>query len=645
MPTRAPYGSWKSPITTELITAGRVSLSEPRFSDGNLYWLEGRPAEKGRVVVVERDASGRIADRSPKDVSVRTRVHEYGGGAWVVHGNTLYYSELSSQQIFRLDAGADPVPITPAPEPGIDFRYADGGVTPDGKLLISVRETHRAGGDVVNDIVAVPTDGKTRPKSLVAGADFYSFPRINREGDRLLWTCWFHPQMPWDGTELWVADLDPSGPIDNARRIAGGRDESIFGPDFGPDGHVYFVSDRSGWWNIYVERDGPPQNLLPMDAEFGAPQWVFGLTRYAFLDASRLACIYTEDGQDRAAVLDVRTGSLEPMELPYTAFDGIASDREGRVAVIGASPAGAPELTLVEPRSAEADVVRQSFNLNVPSGFISTPEHLAFEGFEGRTSYAFFYAPANPGYEAEPGGRPPLLVLAHSGPTASANVGLNLGIQFWTSRGFGVVDVNYGGSTGYGREYRDRLRGRWGVMDPEDCIQAARYLARTGRVDGTRIVIRGKSAAGLTALSALIGSDTFAAGASYYGVIDIERLTGETHKFEARYNDTLIGSYPEMKDLYRERSPISHADDLARPVIVLQGLEDKVVPPSQAELLVDVLRRKKIPFAYLTFEEEGHGFRLASSIRRALEAELYFYSRILDFKPAEVLTPITIENL
>ena len=641
MPKHAPYGSWKSPITTDLITAGQVSLSEPRFSGGKLYWLEGRPAEKGRMVVVERDAKGRITDRSPDGTSVRTRVHEYGGGSWVVHDQTLYYSELSGQRMF---ASAPDAPITPESASGTTFRYADGSVTPDGKFIICIRETHSVDCDVVNDIVAVPVDGCSEPMSLVRGADFYAFPRVDATGRRLLWTSWMHPQMPWDGTELWVADLDPSAVLENHRRVAGGSDESIFQPEWGPDGDIYFISDRSGWWNIYAEHDGVCGNLYPLSAEFGEPQWVFGLTRYGFLDSSRIVCVYTEDGQDCVAVVDINAKSFAPLKLPYTALGGIASDGEGRVAIIGASPETAPELAIIEPDSGEVRVVRGSLEPDVDAGYISVPEHFRFDGSGGQTTFAFFYAPANREY-ADDGARPPLLVLGHGGPTAATSSGLNLGIQFWTSRGFAVVDVNYGGSTGYGRLYRERLRGGWGAIDTEDCIQAARYLARSGRVDRDRIVIRGKSASGLTALSALMGSDVFAAGTSYYGVTDLERLLADTHKFEERYGDTLIGPYPETRDLYRERSPITHADNLSTPVLILQGLQDKVVPPSQAELLIDVLKRKRIPHAYVTFEEEGHGFRQASAIRCALEAELYFYSRILGFEPADRLAPVSIENL
>ena len=645
MSRHTPYGSWKSPITAGLIAANQVSLYEPRFSGDHVYWLEGRPGERGRVTIVRCDPGGTVSDAIPNAFNVRTRVHEYGGGAYAVHEDTLFFSDDASQRLYRQDPEADAIPITPEPGEFPSVRYADGTITPDGRWIVCVRETHHADKEPTNDLALVPTDGSSRPRRLVEGHDFYSFPRVSLGGSRLVWTTWDHPRMPWDGTDLWVADFGIDGELGPPRHVAGGPEESVFQPEWGADGAIYFVSDRTGWWNLYADRDGALTALAPMAAEFGGPQWVFGLSRYALLGEDRLASVYTRNGIEQLAIVDVKTNEIEPWSVPYSSIPALTSDRRNRVAFVGASASVAPELATAEMGSSSHHVLRRSLDLEIDVGYLSEPEHIRFPSSGDGTAYAFFYPPVNKDHNPVPDERPPLIVTSHGGPTSSTSSSLNLSIQFWTSRGFGVVDVNYRVSTGYGRAYRDCLKNQWGVVDTEDCLHAARYLADQGKVDRSRMAIRGKSASGFTVMSALVFHDVFAAGASYYGVTDLEALVRDTHKFEARYLDSLIGPYPEMANVYQDRSPLRHAESLRTPIILLQGMEDPVVPPAQSELLVSVLRRKGLPFAYVTFEGERHGFRRAASIRRALEAELYFYSRILDFEPADRLEPVPIENL
>ena len=644
-PTTAPSGSWASPITASLITSTQVSLAEPRFSDGALYWLEGRPTEGGRVVLVSDGDDGSVRDVVDGNANVRTRVHEYGGGAYFVHGKSVFFSDYPSQRIYRQDPGTDPWPLTPAPSSGAEYRYADGCTGPDGRWIFCVREIQAEGQPVVNDMVVLPSDGSSNPRSIISGADFYSFPRVSPDGSKLLWTSWNHPGMPWDGTELYTARLDDTGSVSDQRLIAGGKDESIFQPEWAPDGTIFFASDRNGWWNLYNQRKSRTVAVAPMEAEFGYPQWVFGLSRYAFVDGNRLAAVYTRDGTEHVAVIDPSSGALDRMELGYTSIFWLVSDGADRIALVAASPSCASELSLVDVKTGSLEVVKRSFEPDIDPGYLSSPSHLEFPTTGNRTAFAFFYPPTNKDYESRPAERPPLIVTSHGGPTATALSALNLSIQFWTSRGFGVVDVNYGGSTGYGRAYRERLDGEWGIVDTDDCVNAALFLAEKGDADRTRMAIRGKSAGGFTTLCALVFHDVFAAGASYYGVADLRGLIADTHKFEARYLDGLIGPYPEAEELYRERSPLEHAARLSTPIILMQGLEDRVVPPSQTEVLVEVLREEKLPFAYVAFEEEGHGFRKFENIKRALEAELYFYSRVFGFRPADDIEPIVIENL
>ena len=644
-PTTAPCGSWASPITASLITSREVSLAEPRFSAGSLYWLEGRPLEGGRVVLASRGDDGSVRDVVDGKANVRTRVHEYGGGAYFLHGKSVFFSDYRSQRIYRQDPGTDPRPLTPAPSSAAEYRYADGCVSPDGRWIFCVREIQAEKQPVVNDIVLLPSDGSSNPRSIISGTDFYSFPRVSPDGSKLLWTSWNHPRMPWDGTELYSARLDDTGSVFDQRLIAGGKDESIFQPEWAPDGSIFFASDRTGWWNLYNQRERRRVAIAPMEAEFGYPQWVFGLSRYAFVDPNRLAAVYTRDGTEHVAVIDPASGALDRMDLGYTSIFWLVSDGADRIALVAASPSRASELALVDVKTGALDVVKRSVELDIDSGYLSSPSHIEFPTTGDGTAFAFFYPPTNKDYESRPEERPPLIVTSHGGPTATAFSALNLSIQFWTSRGFGVVDVNYGGSTGYGRAYRERLEGEWGIVDTDDCVNAALFLAGQGDADRTRMAIRGKSASGFTTLCALVFHDVFAAGASYYGVADLRGLVAESHKFEARYLDGLIGPYPEAEELYRERSPLEHAARLSTPVILMQGLEDRVVPPSQAEVLVGVLREKKLPFAYVAFEEEGHGFRKAANIKRALEAELYFYSRVFGFRPADDIEPLVIENL
>lgn len=599
----APYGSWPSPITADTLVEQVVSLSDVRVGgDGSVWWSEGRPSEAGRVVVV-RDG----VDVLPPPFSARSRVHEYGGASYAVLDGELWFTNFADQRLYR-----DGTPVTPE----------GGGRHADGQSTIWVRERH-TGGDVVNDLVDIATGA-----TVAEGRDFYAAPRLSPNGRRLAYLCWDHPNMPWDGTELWV----------DGEKVAGGPDESISQPRWSPEGRLHWVSDRTGWWNLY--RDGEP--LAPMEAEFSGPDWVFGQSTYTFLPDGRLVAVWTEDGLARLGV--VEGGRVQPVDTPFTVISSLQARGDHEVVAIAASGRIPPAVVAIDVDLHTHRVIRSSRGTTVPDGAISEARPVEFPTEGGRTAHAFYYPPRLAGYEGRPGERPPLIVRSHGGPTSAASPALNVGIQFWTSRGFAVVDVDYGGSTGYGREYRRRLDGAWGIVDLDDCVNAARHLAATGEVDPDRMVVTGGSAGGYTTLCALTFRDAFAAGASHYGVSDLATLATDTHKFESRYLDRLIGRYPEDEAVYRARSPIHHADGITAPVILLQGLEDAVVPPTQAEVLVAALRRNGTPFAYLAFPGEQHGFRQAATIKRAAEAELWFYGQVLGFTPADPIEPVPMEN-
>jgi dipeptidyl aminopeptidase/acylaminoacyl peptidase len=607
---------------------------------GVAYWMESRPGEDGRNVIVCRTADGSMEDVTPPPFNARTRVHEYGGGDFSVHDDTVYFSNFADQRVYRVPPGGEPEPLTP--ETG--RRFADMVVDTARNRLIAVREDH-AGSDPVNEIVGVDLEdgGET---VLATGHDFYSSPRLSPDGSRLAWLTWNHPNMPWDGTELVVGDVAAEGRLEDVGRVAGGPDESIFQPEWSPDGTLHFVSDRSGWWNLYRLSAGNVEPLCEKKAEFGAPQWMFGMSTYAFLSPGRIVCSYNERGSSHLALLDTQSGDLEPIQTPYSSIAFVRADVATSNVVFRGSSATEPAcIVSLDLSTGEKEVLRSSDEIEIDSGYLSVPETIEFPTENDRTAYAFFYPPHNQDYAAPEGEHPPLLVMSHGGPTAATSTALDLGIQYWTSRGIAVLDVNYGGSTGYGREYRRRLDGAWGVVDVEDCANGALYLAERGLVDGGRLMITGGSAGGYTTLCALAFTDTFAAGASHFGVSDLEELAKETHKFESRYLDRLIGSYPERADLYRERSPIHQAQKLSCPVIFFQGLEDEVVPKEQAETMFAALREKGLPVAYLPFEGEQHGFRRAENIRRALDGELYFYSRVFGFELADPIEPVPIENL
>ncbi len=638
IPKTAPYGSWKSPITSDLIVSQSISLSDVRFDGGALYWLEGRPQEQGRNVVVPANASGIGAtDIVPKPFNVRTRVHEYGGGAWTVAQGVLYFSNFADGRLYRLGPGErEPTPLTPPP-PARDrqWRFADGIVDARRKRWVGVREDH-AGGPAVNAIVAIDL---TRPGAapginLADGHDFVASPRLSPDGRRLAWLAWDHPNMPWNGTTLYLAELDDDGAIAGApRAVAGGPAESIFQPEWSPDGaDLFFVSDRSGWWNLYrlTLATGLARPIAPTAAEFGQPQWVFGMATYAIAARNRIVCAYTEAGLGHLAMIDLATGALRPLETPFTQFASVRAHGD-QAAFIAGAPDHPTSVVVVDLRSSQYRILKKATEIldqteRRIADYLAPVEAIEFPTVGDRSAYGLFYRPRNLDFTAPEGEKAPLLVRCHGGPTSAASSGLNLGIQYWTSRGIAVLDVNYGGSTGFGRAYRDRLQGQWGVVDVEDCINGARFLVERGLVDPERMVISGGSAGGYTTLAALVFHDVFRGGASYYGVSDIAALARDTHKFESRYLDWLIGPYPQCEALYRERSPLNHAERLSRPVIFFQGDEDAIVPPNQTEAMVDALRRRGTPVGYLLFSGEQHGFRNGTNIQRALDAELYFYA-------------------
>ena len=644
----AAYGAWESPVATEMLTAGALRFVEIDTDGEDIFWVESRPDERGRYAVMRRPADGETAEITSAEYSARTLVHEYGGGALAVSGGTIYFSNFVDQRLWRqaADDPASAAPITPE----LDVRYADATVDAARGRLICVAEDHRREGvEAENLLVSVPLNGG-EPEPLHQGYDFYSSPRLSPDGTRLAWICWNHPRMPWDATELWLADVASSGALLNPRRIAGDArgafraDVSILQPEWGTDGALYCVSDASGWWNLQRWDGDALVPVLPMEAEFGQPSWTFSESTYGVLADGRLAVTWGEQGIWKIGALDPATGALREFETPHTAFFFVRSAGNRIVANV-AGPESGSAIIAIDADSGELETLRLGSSVELDPAYVSAPEPIAYPSADGRTAHAFYYAPRNPDFAAPEGTRPPLLTFTHGGPTGATAGVLALAIQYWTTRGFAVVDVNYGGSTGYGTAYRRLLHGNWGIVDVEDCCAAAEYLVARGDVDGERLAIRGGSAGGYTTLCALTYRDVFNAGASHFGVSDAAALARDTHKFESRYLDSLIGPYPEREELYQQRSPIFSAERLNCPVIFLQGLEDKIVPPDQAERMVEALRSKGVPVAYLAFEGEQHGFRMAENIQRATEAELDFYGRIFGFTPAGGIEPVEIENL
>ena len=638
----APYGSWKSPITTDVIVAETVLLSQPTLGLNEILWSETRPREGGRNVIVRRGPDGVAADQIQSPWNARTRVNEYGGGAYLASDDVIYFSNDEDRRIYSLRRGGAPRPLTPAGK----MRYADFASDVRRGRLLCVREDHNVDGtQATTTIVAVPLEGQSEGQVLVEGSDFYSTPRVSPDGGHLAWLSWNHPNMPWDGTELWRAPILADGSLGERMLVAGGPEESIFQPEWSPDGVLHFVSDRTGYWNLYRLGKGLVEPLTDLEAEFGRPQWIFGISTYGFDSPRRIVCIYCEAGIWRMAFLDPDTRRLTPIEQPYTDMRFLRA-APGKALVLGGSPREPETLALIDHATGKIEVVRRSSGVKVDQGYLSAAERIEFPTARGLTAHANYYAPSNRDFTAPRGARPPLLVRCHGGPTSAAPSTLDLETQFWTSRGFAFVDVNHGGSTGFGRAYRERLNGAWGIVDVEDCEAAARYLISRGLADPARVAIRGGSAGGYTVLRALESSSrVFRAGASYFGIGDLEVLAGDYgHKFEWKYSERLIGPYPSRADLYRERSPVYAADRIEAPVIFFQGQDDVVCPPEQTDMMVRVLEEKGAPYAALSFEHEGHGFRRGETIRRALEAELYFYGRVFGFDPADTLEPIPIRN-
>ncbi len=637
MPATAPYGTWRSPLTADLAAAAGRRIADLVCDGPDLYWGESRPAQSGRVTIMRRRANGDIDEVLPDPFNCRSRVHEYGGGAFSVHQGTVYFSHMDDQRLYRLVPGQAPAPLTAEGH----YRYADGRVDERRNRLICVREDHSAQSEPRNEIVGICLD-TGEVTVLAGGQDFYANPRLDPAGHHACWLQWDHPNMPWDGTSLCVAAVTEDGTFGPPDIVAGGLEESVYCPQWSPSGVLHFVSDRSGWWNMYRWSSGAIEPVWPLDQDFGLPQWTLGTATYGF-DGEDVVCVYGAAGGWRLALVPVRDGAPKTYDLAYGELANVRVIA-GHAIVLAASTTASPALIDVTLANGNVAILRQPGQFPMSRASVSVPEPISFPT-NGATAHAFYYPPHNPDFVAPAGERPPLIVFTHGGPTGSTSTALSPQIQFWTSRGFAVLDVNYRGSTGYGRNYRAALNGGWGVIDVEDCINGAKAMVHRGDVDGDRLLIRGGSAGGYTTLCVLTFHETFRAGASHYGIGDLEALAKHTHKFESRYLDRLVGRYPAQRDLYLARSPIQHVDRLNCPIIFFQGLEDRVVPPAQAEAMVAALRAKSIAVAYLPFAGEQHGFRRAENIQRALEAELYFYGQVLGFTPADEVAPISIENL
>jgi len=643
-PRTVPYGSWASPVTSGSLSSDRVVLDQPLVSAGRCLWLEGRPSEGGRVVLV---ADGR--DVTPPPFNVRSRVHEYGGGAYTVDGDTVLFVDFADQRVHRVDLSGSAQPVAITPPSDATVRYGDLRVDRDRGTVWCVREDHRRGGEPVNEIVRLELDGPNEDFGTVAvtGPDFVMAPRLSPDGRTLAWVQWDHPSMPWDSTQLWTADVGAGGVLTEAVLVAGGDGVAVTEPRWAPDGRLVFLSDETGWANPYAvpPGGGNPSPLLRVERELGWPQWVLDRPSYAVAADGSLVVTWFEDGFGRLG-RTTADGRLEPLDVEGTAFDHVRA--EGATVVALTHRADRPRAVLrVDLGSGAVEVVAEESQVSLPQGLVSRPEAVSWTNGAGEQVHGILYPPANAGVAAPAGTLPPLLVRTHGGPTSMTAPAFGLDTVFWTSRGIAVLDVNYGGSTGYGRAYRERLRGSWGLVDVDDCASGALAMAEQGRVDGTKLGIRGGSAGGFTTLAALTNTEVFAAGASHFGVSDLEALARDTHKFESRYLDSLVAPYPEGRDTYVERSPIHHVDSLSAPMILFQGLEDRVVPPSQAREMASAIRAKGLPVALLEFEGEGHGFRAAATVTTVHDAESWFYAKVFGYEPADhfEVAPVVVENL
>lgn len=644
----APYGSWPSVIGADLLSSQNLRLAEPRLDGNTLYWLESRPQEQGRSALVKQ-VNGQKTDLLPPPYSIRSKAHEYGGASYLVDSGEIYVILQDNQRVYRLQANGDLQPLTPKG----DFRYADLCIDREHQRLICVREDHSQkklgqAQEETNSLIAIPLNGSQEIRVLVEGDDFYSNPQLSPNNQQLSWLSWNHPSMPWDNTQCYIADLDPRGDLTHKKLVAGDPDasqpESIFQPQWSPDGHLYLVSDRSNWWNLYRLSNGELEPVLEKDAEFATPQWVFGMSTYGFLNATQLLTTYTQQGRWYLGLIDLQRAKLTSLSENYSDISAINCGAEQALFIGGAPDQPAQ---IVHYQDGELSAIAESATLNFGRDEISLPQPLTFSsGPEGKAqAHAFYYPPTNASYQAPANTQPPLIVLGHGGPTGATETSFNLKIQYWTNRGFAVLDVNYRGSTGYGRIYRDQLKNQWGIADVEDVCAGAEHMVKQGLANPQQLAIKGSSAGGYTVLAALAFGNTFKAGTSLYGIGDLETLARDTHKFEARYLDSLVGPYPQDQATYQARSPINHIEQLNCPAIFFQGLDDKVVPPNQAEAMVAALDNKGIPVAYVPFEGEGHGFRQGPNIQRALEAEYYFYSKVFGFNTDKAIEPVDIKNI
>ena len=632
-----PYGSWDSPISADSLVSGVSTISEIKTDGDRIWWSESRPDEGGRVAIVSMQQGGAPREVTPPGANARSKVHEYGGGAWWGESDSLFYVNFDDQRLRKVLPDHSELLLTPEPPNGQKWRFADGRVTTDGTWCICVREIHHDLDGLAiepdNQLVAVSTDGSMEIKELVVGADFYAFPRPSPDGEFLAWVQWNHPSMPWWGTELWIGQFH-EGQIKNAQKIAGGKDESVMQPEWSETSDLYFLSDRSGWSNLYLFNPQGDELIIGGEFDIGMPLWVFDQSRYVVLSQNKVvASVTTPNGKSYFAT----TTNLIPAK--WSSVHQIRALDNEEIVFLSASHTKGPSIIKgVENQR----LLQEPTPHDLDEKFLPSPELIEFPTLDGNSAYVRYYAPAHPTTRAPESEDPPLLVLAHGGPTGSSRNELSLALRYWTSRGWAVADVDYRGSTGYGRSFMNELNGKWGVFDVADCVAAARFLVSKGLADPERLAIKGGSAGGLTVLSALSNYDDFSAGSCRYGVADLEILAKDTHKFESRYLDRLIGKYPEEKDVYIARSPIYQTDSIQSPMIILQGSEDAVVPPNQSELIVNALKLKGIRHAYILFEGEGHGFRKSENIIEALESEYSFFSQIFRFEHFDDIDAVKI---